>query len=150
LSELEEAKDELAKAITNSHVEIAVGDDHIVRKFAIELGIEPPDAKGEKVELELELGLSGVNEEQTFSSPANAEPLESLFNKLGVDPLDFIEPGGGIGLGGLLEGITGGSSGGGSSQSSEPGGGQGQKEYVQCLRGAETPADLQKCASLLE
>jgi hypothetical protein len=156
LSELEEAKGELTKAITNSHVAINVGDDHIVRKFAIELGIEPPDAKGEKVELELELSLSGVNEEQSFSTPSNAKPLEVLFKKLGVNPLELLEAGGGEGLGGLLEGITGGSagsggsSGGGSSEGSEPGGSQAQKEYVQCLQQAKTPADLQKCASLLE
>lgn len=156
LSRLEEAKGELTKAITNSHVEINVGDDQIVRKFAIELGIEPPEAKGEKVELEMELSLSGVNEEQSFSKPSNAKPLEALFKQLGVNPLELLEAGGGEGLGGLLEGITGGSSGsggssgGGSSGGSELGGSQAQKEYVQCLQGAKTPADLQKCASLLE
>ncbi|HEU4706248.1 MAG TPA: hypothetical protein VFS64_03570 [Solirubrobacterales bacterium] len=154
LNELEEAKGELTKAITNSHVEINVGDDHIVRRFAIELGIEPPEAKGEKVELELELSLNGVNEQQSFSAPSNAKPLEALFKKLGVNPLELLEAGGGEGLGGLLEGITGGSAGGsaggGSSESSELGGSKAQKEYVQCLQGAKTPADLQKCASLLE
>jgi hypothetical protein len=154
LSELEEAKGELTKAITSSHVEINVGDDHIVRKFAIELGIEPPDAKGEKVELELELELNGVNEQQSFSTPSEAKPLEALFKQLGVNPLELLEAGGSGGLGGLLEGITGGlggpSNGGGSSESSELGGSAAQKEYVKCLQGAETPADLQKCASLLE
>lgn len=153
LSELEEAKGKLTKGITSSHVEINVGDDHIVRKFAIELGIEPPGAKGEKVELELELSLSGVNEQQSFSTPSGAKPLEALFKQLGVNPLELLEAGGSEGLGGLLEGITGGSggsSGGSSSESSELGGSGAQKEYVKCLQSAETPADLQKCASLLE
>ncbi len=152
LGELEEAKGELSKAIKTSHVEIAVGDDDIVRKFAAELTIEPPDAKGEKVELEFEISLSGVNEQQSFSSPGNAKPLEDLFKKLGVNPLDLLEAGGGEGLGGLLEGLTGSSAGGGSSSGgdSELGSSQAQKEYVQCLQQARNAADLQKCASLLE
>ncbi len=151
LSELEEAKGELSKAIKKSHVEIAVGDDHIVRKFAIELGIEPPGAKGEAVELELEISLSGVNEEQSFESPSNAKPIEALFKQLGINPLELLEAGGSGGLGGLLEGVTCGSMGGGSSsESSESGSAQAQKEYVQCLQSAKTSADLQKCASLLE
>jgi hypothetical protein len=152
LGELEEAKGELTKAIKKSHVEIAVGDDHIIRKFAMELTVEPPEAKGEKVELEMEVTLSGVNEQQTFSTPSNAKPLEALFKKLGVNPLELLEAGSGGGIGGLLEGITGGSTGGGSSSegSSETGSPQGQKEYVQCLQQAESAAELQKCASLLE
>ena len=152
LNELEEARGELSKAIKKSHVEINVGDDNIIRKFAAELTIEPPEAKGEKVELELELELSGVNEQQSFSKPENAKPLEALFKKLGVNPLELLEAGGGEGLGGLLEGITGGSTGGGSSSGgdSELGSSEAQKEYVQCLQQAQNAADLQKCASLLE
>lgn len=153
IGELEEAKGELSKAIKKSHVEIAVGEDDIVRKFAIELTVEPPQAKGEKVEVEMEITLSGVNEEQSFEEPSNAKPLEALFKQLGVNPLELLEAGGSGGLGGLLEGVTGGSSasGGGSSGGSELGASSGaQREYVQCLQKAKTPADLQKCARLLE
>lgn len=154
LNELEEAKGELSKAIKKSHVEIAVGDDDIVRKFAMEMTVEPPEAKGETVEVEMEITLSGVNEEQSFEKPSNAKPLEALFKQLGVNPLELLEAGGGEGLGGLLEGL-GGSSGGGageSGSSSELGGASAgaQKAYVQCLQKAQTPADLQKCARLLE
>ena len=151
LNQLEEAKGELSKAITNSHVEIAVGEDHIVRKFAIELGIEPPQAKGEKIELELEVTLNGVNEQQSFESPANAKPIEALFQKLGVNPLELLEGGGSGGLGGLLEGVTGGSSGGGSSsEGSGSMNAQKAQEYAQCLQGAKSAADLQKCNQLVE
>lgn len=148
LGELEDARGELSKAIKKSHVEIAVGDDDIVRKFAIELTIEPPGAKGEKVELEMEISLSGVNEEQSFSKPANAKPLEALFQQLGVNPIELLEAGGGEGLGGLLGGLGGSSSGGGSASGGSSA--AAQRKYAQCLKGVETPADLQKCARLRE
>jgi hypothetical protein len=157
LNELEEAKGELGKAIKKSHVEIAVGDDNIVRKFAMELTVEPPEAKGEKVELEMEVTLSGVNEEQSFEEPSNAKPLEGLFKKLKVNPLELLEAGGSGGIGGLLEGVMGGSSGASSGGGSSSGGSSGlggsaaaQKAYAQCLQKAQTTADLQKCGSLLE
>lgn len=139
ISELEEAKGELSKAIEKAHVDLYVGDDDIVRKLDAEMTIAPPDAANEKVELQLELTLSGVNEEQSFSSPSGAKPLEELFQKLGVNPLELFEAGSEQGLGGLLEGITGGSSSGGSNDDA----------YTSCLQEAQTPADLQKCASLL-
>lgn len=148
LGELEEAKSELTKAITKSHVQINVGDDHIIRKLAAELTIEPPEAKGEKVEVEFEISLNGVNEKQSFSSPSNAKPLESLFKQLGINPLELLQGVQGKGLGGLLEGLSGGSTGGGSSSGGPSA--QAQKEYAQCLQKATNAADLQKCTSLLE
>lgn len=141
IGELEEAKGELSEAIEKAHVDLYVGDDDIVRKVDAELTIAPPDADNEKVELKLELTLSGVNEEQSFSSPSGAKPLEDLFQELGVNPLELLEGiQGGGGLGGLLEGITGGSS---------SGGGSNDDAYSACLQEAQTPADLQKCASQL-
>jgi hypothetical protein len=145
LNELEEAKGELSKAVRKSHVELNVGDDHIVRKFAIELTIEPPEARGEKVEVEMEISLSGVNEQQSFSTPSNAKPLEALFQKLNVNPIELLEAGGGGGLGGLLEGLGGGGASGGGGPSAAA-----QREYAQCLQGVETAADAQKCANLLK
>lgn len=152
LNELEEAKGELGKAIKNAHVELWVGeDDNIVRKMAMELTVEPPEAEAEKVELNLEVTLNGVNEKQSFNAPSNAKPLEALFKQLGVNPLELMEAAGGEGgLGGLLEGIGGseGSSGGGSSEGL--GGLGNQKAYAECLQKAQTAGDLQKCANLLK
>ena len=71
-----------------------------------------PKGSGEKAEIELEFTLGKVNEKQTIKAPANAEPLEKLFGELGVNPLELLglmQGGGSRGLGGLLEGITGGS-----------------------------------------
>ncbi|MFL5833322.1 MAG: hypothetical protein ACJ76B_05005 [Solirubrobacterales bacterium] len=153
LGELEEAKGELSKAVKKAHVDIYVGDDDIVRKMDAELTIAPPGAKDEKVELEMELTLSGVNEEQSFETPSDAKPLEGLFKQLDVNPLELLEAGQEEGLEGLLEGLLGdslpGSSSGGSS-SGGAGSSAAQKEYVECLQESKSPADLQKCASLLK
>lgn len=144
IGELEEAKGELSKAIEKAHVDLYVGDDDIVRKVDAELTVAPPEAADEKVELQLEMTLSGVNEEQSFSSPSGAKPLEDLFQELGVNPLELLEAGQGGGLGGLLEGITG-SSGGSSS-----GGSSNDDAYAECLREAtKTATGVQKCANLL-
>ena len=157
LSELEEAKGELSKAIKKAHVDLYVGDDDIIRKMALEMTVQPPEAGNEKVDLEMELSLSGVNEEQSFSAPDNAKPLEALFKQLGVNPLELLE-GSEDGISGLLESLGGAASGGSSSGGSSSGGSSGgsdldeaaAKEYAECLQGAKTSADLQKCASLLQ
>jgi hypothetical protein len=156
LGELVKAKGELTSAVKVAHVDVYVGDDNIVRKVAAELTIEPKGSGSEKVEVDLELSLSGVNEEQEISAPSNAKPLEGLFQKLNINPIELLEAGNsGKGLGSLLEGITGSGSslgGGSSSGGSEGSGGSGggQQAYLECLKGAETPADLQKCASLVQ
>jgi hypothetical protein len=157
LAELEEAKGELTKAIKKAHADVYVGDDDIIRKLATQLTIE---MDGEAVEIDLELSLGEVNEEQEISAPANAKPLEGLFNELGVNPIELLEGlnGGEEGLGGLLEGLTGddgqsadgAGSGSGGANGAPAAGDDAQQEYLECLQGVETPADLQKCASLLQ
>jgi hypothetical protein len=153
LGELEKAKGELAGAVKKAHVDVYVGDDNIIRKVAAELTIEPKGSSSEKVEVEFELSLSGVNEEQKISAPSGAKPLEGLFQQLGVNPLELLEAGssGGAGIGSLLEGVVGGSSSSGSGSSSGGSSGSGgQAAYLNCLKGAKTPADLQNCASLVQ
>jgi hypothetical protein len=90
IDELEEAKGEISGSVKKAHVDLYVGEDDIVRRAAAELTIEPQDSDG-KIEIELDLILSGVNEEQEISAPGNAEPLEDLFKELGVNPLDLLE-----------------------------------------------------------
>ena len=147
ISELEQAKGEVTSAVKKAHAELYVGDDDIVRKVTAELSVEPKGS-GEEVEVDLELTLSGVNEDQTITAPSGAKPLEGLFQELGVNPLELLEASQGEGgfeglLEGLTEGATGGSSSGGGS-----GGGAGQQDYLNCLKEANSPTDLQHCASL--
>ncbi len=160
IGELEAAKDEVTSAVKKAHVEVYVGDDDIIRRLAAELTIEPQGSSDEKVEANIDLTLTGVNEEQEITAPADAKPLQGLFQKLDVNPIELLEAGSsGEGLGDLLEGVIGddaaggGSSSGGSGASggSSSGGGSADPQaYLNCLKGAETPADLQNCAGLVQ
>jgi hypothetical protein len=162
LGELKKQEGVLTDAIKKAHVEVYVGeDDHIVRKVVAELSIEPKDSS-EKADISVDFTLGKVNEKQTIEAPAGAEPIEKLFGELGIDPfelLGMLEGGsGGAGIGSLLEGITGGS--GGSSSGSggatekleelELPSAEGSKEFTECLSEAESAADVQKCATLME
>lgn len=160
VEELKAEQDELTDAIKDAHITLNVGeDDHIPRKVAAEMTIEPKSG-GDKVELEFEITLSKVNEKQTIKAPAGAESIEQLFEKLGVNPFELLglfEGGGSEGLGGLLEGIT---SGEGASElegqieegleEAELPSVEDSKEFTECLGNAESAADVQKCATLME
>jgi hypothetical protein len=153
IGELEEAKSELTAAVKKAHVEVYVGDDDIIRRLAAELTIEPKETRNEKVEVEFELSLSGVNEEQDISAPSGAKPLQVLFQKLDVNPIELLEgASSGEGLGNLFESLIGGSAAGGGSPSAggSSSGGSGGTDYRGCLEAAETPADLQQCASMIQ
>lgn len=171
LDELKELSPELTDTIKKAHITVNIGeDDHIPRKVAATMTIEPKGSD-EKTEVELEFTLSKVNEKQTIKAPAGAEPIEKLFDKLGINPLELfslLEGGGSSGgLGELLEGIggeSGGSSEGGSGglgselkeqveeglEEAELPSVEESKKFTQCLDKAESAADVQKCATLME
>lgn len=110
-SEIEAAEDEVSSAVKSAHVDVYVGDDDIVRQISTQLKIEPQGSSGgpKSVEIDLDLKLTGVNEEQQISAPGNAKPLTKLFLKLGVNPIELLGllqgEEGGEGLGELLEGL---------------------------------------------
>lgn len=152
LDELESAKGVATEAIKKAHVEVYVGDDDIIRKLVAELTIEAPkgeESEGiESVDLSFEMSLSGVNEKQTFEAPSGAKPLNELFQKLDVNPIELLEAGSSGGLGSLLEGSegsSGGSSSGGSSEMPSP---QQAKKLLECIENVKSAADLAKCEEL--
>ena len=159
-TELEEAQSTVQDSVKNAHVDLYVGDDHIVRQISAQATIEPqagPGSKGPKsVEIDLDLKLTGVNEEQTISAPQGTKPLSALFLKLGINPIELLgafNGQGAGGLGGLLEGLNGiggGSSGEGSSGSGGRSSSGGQESYYECLGKANTPVDIQDCTGLLQ
>jgi hypothetical protein len=109
-SEADKAKREVAQDLKSAHVDVYVGDDDIVRQISAQLKIVPEnDGSGPKtVDMDVDLKLTGVNEEQEISAPQNAKPLNDLFVKLGINPLELLgllEGGGTQGLGELFEGL---------------------------------------------
>jgi hypothetical protein len=102
-SEIDKAKSEVSSAVKLAHVDVYVGDDDIVRRISTQLQIEPENGGSgpKRVEVELDLKLTGVNEEQQILAPPNAKPLSQLFLKLGVNPIELL---------GLLQGEEGGES----------------------------------------
>jgi predicted heme/steroid binding protein len=151
-AELDKAKSTVKSTVKSAHVELYVGDDHIVRRITAKATIEPPkgsDASAKRVDLDLDLTLTRVNEEQTISPPSSAKPLSNLFLKLGINPIEllgaFQNGGGAGGLGSLLETLN--NPGGDSSGS---GSGGGPQSYYECLGDAHTPVDIQNCTGLLQ
>ena len=148
-AEIDQAKNEVKGAVKTAHVDVYVGDDDIVRQISTQLKIEPksPGSGPKSVEIDFDLKLTGVNEEQEISVPGNAKPLNALFIKLGVNPIELLGllngEGGGEGLGNLLEGLAGGASGNGAS------GGGSRQAYLNCIAGAQTATDIQKCTAKL-
>lgn len=107
--EIDEAKDEVSSSLKAAHVDIYVGEDHIVRQIAAQLTIEPEDPGDgpQSITVDLDLELTGVNEEQKITAPGNTKPLNRLFLKLGINPIELLGllEGEGEGLGDLLEGL---------------------------------------------
>jgi hypothetical protein len=149
LGELEDAQGEIEKALKSAHADVYVGDDKIIRRFTADFDIQP-EGSGKAVKIEVDLSLSGVNDEQEITTPEGAKPLTDLFQKLGINPIELLQGAqGGAGLGGLLEQL------GGSTGTELPGIGGGggsssQSEYIECVQGASTPVDLQNCAKKLQ
>jgi hypothetical protein len=116
-AEIEQAEGEISSAVKQPRVAVYVGDDGIVRRISADLTVEPQHGgKGPKrVEIELDLKLTGVNEEQKIAAPPSAKPLSRLFLKLGINPIELLGvlqgEESGEGLGELLEGLAGGGAG---------------------------------------
>lgn len=154
-AELDKAKSTVRDSVKSAHADLYVGDDHIVRRITAQVTVEPKGSKAgaKRVDLDLDLTLTGVNEEQTISAPANAKPLSDLFLKLNINPIELLgafQNGGGVsGLGDLLERF--GEAGGGSSGGGGGGGsGGGQESFYECLGEADTAVDIQDCKGLLQ
>jgi len=149
IEELEATRGEFSDAFKKAHAEVYVGDDGIIRKVAAELAIEPKGASGEKVEMDFELTLSGVNEEQTIAAPASAEPFADLIEVLGLDPVALLEAASsGGGFGALLEAL-GGDEGGIELPEGLPEIGD-ATGFAECVAQARSAAELEQCKSLAE
>jgi hypothetical protein len=122
-------------------------DDHIVRRFDVSVELRS-SGPGDPQTVELGVRLSDVNEEQKIEAPSGARPLNDLLDRLGIsDDLKGLGGLGGLDLGGGGEGSGGGSGGGGGGSGGSGGGSF--DDYTRCLRGAASPADIDRCNALL-
>jgi hypothetical protein len=162
---LKKSGDELRESVKTAHVEFYVGEsDHIVRRLVAEVLVEPQGSEKESSEVDLDVTLEGVNEEQEIVAPSGAKPLSDLFLKLGINPLELagsLQRGEGVqsllkqlgkkGGGGLpnLFGGNSGSGGEGGEGTNGAGGAERALSYAECVKGAQSAADLQKCVEAL-
>lgn len=128
-----EELDQLASAVKDATFELYTGtEDDILRRFRIDLALVPPD--GPDIDIGLEFTLSELNEEQSIEAPSDTRPLNDLLRELGIGEL------------GSLGGLGGPAGPGGTS--GPPSGAEAQ-EYLNCIAEASTPAELQRCNSLV-
>jgi hypothetical protein len=114
-AELDEAAETVRDSVKSARVALYVGDDDIIRRIAAQLTIEPSAKDGEdevkRADVDLDLTLTGVNEDQRIEAPRSSKPLSALFIKLGINPIELLgalQGGeGGGGLGGLLDSLEG-------------------------------------------
>jgi hypothetical protein len=106
MQELKEAQDEFRRSVKIAHADVYVGDDDIIRRIKGETIIKPKGAAG-TAKVDFDIRLDGVNEEQEISAPGSARPLEDLFARLKINPLELLGAlqGEGSGLENLLEGV---------------------------------------------
>lgn len=91
--ELDEAKDEVETAVKNAKVDLYVGADGIVRRMAIRVRVEPEnDSDGpSRVDANIDLKLTEVNEEQQISAPSGkTKPFGALLIRLNINPIELL------------------------------------------------------------
>jgi hypothetical protein len=141
-----EQLNQLTSIIKSAEFDIYSGEsDDLLRRLDANLDLDPPPGTAgapESVTFELSLTLSDVNEPQTISAPANAQPLANLLQQFGIDPSQLGGAlRGGLGAGGALP-----QSGGSQAAPS----GDASQAYLQCLQQAQGSEALAQCAELLQ
>jgi hypothetical protein len=137
--------DQLNDVVQSGDIDVYSGeDDKLLRRFQIHVDLKPPagtPGAPDSLSVDIQLNFADVNQPETFSAPANAQPLGDLFQKLGVDPGQLGNAlRGGLGTSGALP------ESGGSTKAPSA---SGVQAYEQCLSQASGSAELQKCADLL-
>lgn len=136
---------QLNDVVQSGDIDVYSGEnDKLLRRFQIHADLKPPagtPGAPDSLTIDIQLNFADVNKPETFTAPANAEPLNNLFQSLGVNPGQLGNAlRGGLGTGGALP-----ESGGSTTAPST----SGVQAYEQCLSQASGTADLQKCADLL-
>jgi hypothetical protein len=136
---------QLNDVLKSGNIDVYSGEqDKLLRSFQVSLDLKPPagtPGAPDSLTLNLQLNLADVNKPQTIQAPANAQPLQNLFQQLGINPGQLGNAlRGGLGTSGALP-----ESGGSTTAPS----GSATQAYQQCLSQASGAAALQQCAKLL-
>lgn len=137
--------DALKGIIASGDVDINSGeDDKLLRRLQLNFELKPPPGTPgapESVTLFLQLNLADVNKPETIQAPANAQPLQSLLDRYGIDLGNLGNAlRGGVGSSGALP-----ESGGSTTAPST----SAIQRYQQCLQQASGQQALQQCAAQL-
>jgi hypothetical protein len=145
----EDQVQQVADAVEEASFDLYSGvDDNILRGLDFNLSLDPssiPEAEAsgvEAVDANFSMRLAGVNEDQEISGPSDAQPIEDLLGQFGVDPGALGGLGALGGAGGTIPGV--GSGGGGAGGG---GGGGNANAYLDCIAEAQTPDEINACAS---
>jgi hypothetical protein len=136
---------QLNDVVQSGDIDIYSGeDDKLLHRFQIHVDLKPPagtPGAPDSLSVDIQLNFADINKQETFTAPANAQPLGDLFQTLGVSPGQLGDKlRGGLGTGGALP------ESGGSTTAPSP---SGVQAYEQCLSQASGSAELQKCGDLL-
>ena len=141
----EEERGQISEAIKDAKLDLWTGeDDKILRRLAVELDFEVPEANRQQAQgltsgtLRFQIGLGAINQEQDIKEPENAKPFQELIAAVGGGQAAPPAQSGGAG-----------GAGGGSGGSGGTGGESAGTPYEKCVQEAGTDsAKLQECASL--
>ena len=136
---------QLNDVVQSGEIDVNTGqDDKLLRRFQVSLDLKPPagtPGAPDSLTIDLQLNLADVNKPETITAPANAQPLNNLFQQLGIGPGQLgTALRGGLGTSGALP-QSGGSTTAPSTSAAQA--------YEQCLSQASGSEALQQCAKLL-
>jgi hypothetical protein len=137
--------DQLKDTVESGDIDVYTGeDDKLLRRLQLNFELRPPantPGAPESLTVFLQLNLADVNQPQTIEPPENAQPLQDLLQRYGIDvgQLGNVLRGG-IGTSGTLP-ESGGSTAAPTASATQ--------QYQQCLQQASGVDELQQCAKLL-
>jgi hypothetical protein len=137
--------DQLKDTIQSGDIDVYTGeDDKLLRRLQLDLELKPPagtPGAPESLTVFVQLNLADVNQQQTIEAPQNAQPLQVLLQRYGIDLGQLGNAlRGGVGTSGALP-----QSGGSTAAPSQ----SATQQYQQCLQQASGADEVQQCAKLL-
>lgn len=127
------ALQQLQDSVQDASIDVyANSDDNTLRKLDVSLDIADPTGGADTASLTISIGIADPNTDQEITAPSDAKPISELLGQF---------PEVASSLGGLAPGAV--------TPPSAPAGSPGSEAYYQCVSQATTPADVTKCAELL-